>query len=78
MARLERLAQLPNGDPAAADQIKAGLNEIVARLRAQDAQIHEVAEVAFWVRRALWPVRAPWRGLEPVRRLFRRAPTPPA
>jgi SAM-dependent methyltransferase len=77
MERLERLARLPTSDPAVAEQLKAGLNEIAAQLRAQDAQLHEVAEVAFWFRRAVRPVRSLWRGLEPVRRLFRRAPAQP-
>jgi SAM-dependent methyltransferase len=74
LRRLERLAQLPHGDPAVAEQIKAELNEIVARLGAQDTRLHEIAEVAFWFRRATRPLRALWRGLTPVRRLFRRAP----
>ena len=64
----------PAGDPAAVAQIKASLNEIEARLNAQDTRLHEIAEVAFWFRRALRPLRAMWRGLEPVRRLFRRPP----
>jgi SAM-dependent methyltransferase len=80
LAQLERLAQLAQrsgGDPAVTGQINAGLAEITNRLRAQDTTLHEIAEVAFWFRRALRPVRWSWRALLPVRRLFRRAPQQP-
>jgi len=76
-AGLEQLAQRPGSDPAAIGQVTAGLADVMNRLRAQDNTLHEIAEVAFWARRALRPLRWSWRGLSPVRRLFRRAPRQP-
>ena len=76
-AQTAGVARLPLGDPAAAAQIKTSLDEIDARLTAQDTRLHEIAEVAFWFRRATRPLRALWRGLEPMRRLFRRTPAQP-
>jgi hypothetical protein len=71
--RLGELATLMRNDAAARERIAATLRDVVARLGDQDAALHEIAEVAFWHRRALKPVRWAWRSLRPVRRMLGRS-----
>lgn len=68
--QLTEIAALVRTDAEVRERIVASLQEIVARLGAQDTALHEIAEVAFWHRRALQPVRWAWRTLRPVRRMF--------
>ena len=68
--RLSEIVELVRTDADVRERIVASLKEIVARLGAQDTALHEIAEVAFWQRRALKPVRWAWRTLRPVRRMF--------
>jgi hypothetical protein len=67
---LGEVARLVRTDAEVRERIVASLKEIVARLGAQDTALHEIAEVAFWQRRALKPVRWAWHTLRPVRRMF--------
>jgi SAM-dependent methyltransferase len=68
--RLNEIAELVRTDADVRERIVASLKEIVARLGAQDTALHEIAEVAYWQRRALKPVRWTWRILRPIRRMF--------
>jgi SAM-dependent methyltransferase len=68
--RLDEIAELVRTDAEVRERIVMSLKEIVARLGAQDTALHEIAEVAFWQRRALKPVRWAWHRMRPVRRMF--------
>jgi SAM-dependent methyltransferase len=72
-----QLRELAAAATAARERLGTDLIGIEARLSAQETRLLEIAEVAFWFRRALRPLRWLWRGLEPVRRVFRHAPPPP-
>jgi SAM-dependent methyltransferase len=67
---LGEIAVLVRTDAEVRERIVQSLQEIIARLGAQDTALHEIAEVAFWQRRALKPVRWMWRSLGPVRRML--------
>ena len=69
-AQLAEIAALVRADAEVRERIVDSLKEIVGRLGAQDTALHEIAEVAFWQRRALKPARWAWGKMRPVRRMF--------